>query len=73
MESLRPRHLTEFFEILWRRKKLIALMVVAVLIATYLVIRRVPNLYESRALVVVNLRNDDQGAAQRQRGRTHAA
>ncbi len=64
MESLRPRRLTEFLEILWRRKKLIALMVVAVLIATYLVIRRVPNLYESRALVVVNLRNDDQGAAQ---------
>ncbi len=64
MESLRPRRLTEFLEILWRRKKLLLLMALVMLIATLIVIRRIPNLYESRALVVVNLRSDQQSLAE---------
>jgi len=67
MESLRPRRLTEFFSILWRRKKLLLLMALVMLIATLIVIRRIPNLYESSALVVVNLRNDTEGLSEMNR------
>ena len=58
MGSLRPRSLTEFTGILWRRKKLLLLMSLAMMLATLIVIRRIPNIYESSALVVINLRND---------------
>ncbi len=64
MESLRPRRLTEFLEILWKRKKLLFLMTAVMMFATYFVIRRVPNIYESRSLVVVKLRSDEQGGSQ---------
>lgn len=63
MESLRPRRITEYVEVCWRRKRLIILMAAVMLIATFLVIRRLPNLYESRALVVItNQANDDRSA-----------
>src|SRR5262249_29696128 len=58
MGSLRPRQLTEFIGVLWRRKKLFLLMSLAMLLATLIVIRRIPNTYESSAKVVVNLHND---------------
>src|SRR5262245_45279507 len=58
MGSLRPRRLTEFISVLWRRKKLLLLMSMAMLLATLIVIRRIPNMYESSALIVINLRND---------------
>jgi succinoglycan biosynthesis transport protein ExoP len=58
MGSLRPRQLTELIGVLWRRKKLVLLMFLAMLLATLIVIRRIPNLYESSALVAINLRND---------------
>lgn len=64
MESLRPRRLTEFLEILWRRKRLLLLMALVMLIATLIVIRRIPNIYESRALIVVNLRSDQESLAE---------
>jgi len=64
MESLRPRRLPEFLSILWRRKKLLLLMALVMLIATLIVIRRIPNTYESSALVVVNLRNDPDGLSE---------
>jgi uncharacterized protein involved in exopolysaccharide biosynthesis len=58
MGSLRPRQLTELIGVLWRRKKLVVLMFLAMLLATLIVIRRIPNLYESSALIAINLRND---------------
>ena len=58
MGSLRPRQLTELIGVLWRRKKLVLLMFLAMLLATLIVIRRIPNLYESSALIAINLRND---------------
>jgi uncharacterized protein involved in exopolysaccharide biosynthesis len=61
MGSLRPRQLTELIGVLWRRKKLVLLMSLAMLLATLIVIRRIPNTYESSATVVVNLRNDPTG------------
>src|SRR5262245_13186563 len=61
MESLRPRGLIEYLEILWRKKLLIFLVAASVLIATLLIIRRIPNLYESRSLIVISGQaNDDQ-------------
>src|SRR6266511_2122596 len=58
MGSLRPRQLTELISVLWRRKKLVILMSLAMLLATLIVIRRIPNIYESSALIAINLRND---------------
>src|SRR5262245_15140898 len=54
MESLRPRGLIEYFEIFWRKKLLILLVAAPVVIAAFQVIRRIPNLYESRALIVIS-------------------
>jgi uncharacterized protein involved in exopolysaccharide biosynthesis len=58
MGSLRPRQITEFIGVLWRRKRLILLMSLAMLLATLIVIRRIPSMYESSALIAINLRND---------------
>lgn len=54
MEILRPRGLFEYFEILRRKKLLIFLVATAVLIVAFLIIRRIPNLYESHALIVIS-------------------
>jgi uncharacterized protein involved in exopolysaccharide biosynthesis len=62
MESLRPRGLIEYFDIFWRKKLLIFLVAAPVVIAAFLVIRRIPNLYESHASIVISDRgngNDD--------------
>src|SRR5262247_114806 len=60
MGILRPRQLTELIGVLWRRKKLVILMSLAMLLATLIVIRRIPNVYESSALIAINLRNDQE-------------
>jgi uncharacterized protein involved in exopolysaccharide biosynthesis len=61
MESLRPRGVIEYLEILWGKKSLIFFVSASVLIATLLIIRRIPNLYESRSLIVITGQiNDDQ-------------
>ncbi|HKQ75632.1 MAG TPA: hypothetical protein VJ810_18180 [Blastocatellia bacterium] len=54
MESLRPRGVIEYLEILWRKKLLIFLVAASVLVATSLIIRRIPNVYESRSLIVIS-------------------
>src|SRR5215475_2349509 len=61
MESLRPRGVAEYLEILWRKKLLILLVAASVSVATFLIIRRIPSLYESRSLIVISGQaNDDQ-------------
>src|SRR5215468_8507541 len=61
MESLRPRGVFEYLEILWRKKLLIFMVAASVLIAALLIIHRIPNLYESRSLIVISGQaNDDQ-------------
>src|SRR4030095_5422780 len=61
MESLRPRGVIEYVGILWRKKSLIFLVSASVLIATTLIIRRIPMLYESRSLSALSGHaNDDQ-------------
>lgn len=54
MEILRPRGLSEYLGILWRKKLLILLVAASVSIATFLIIRRIPNVYESHALIVIS-------------------
>jgi len=54
MEILRPRGLFEYFEILWRKKLLIFLVAAFVAIASFLIIRRIPNSYESHASIVIS-------------------
>jgi uncharacterized protein involved in exopolysaccharide biosynthesis len=46
---------------------LLLLMALVMLIATLVVIRRIPNVYESRALVIINLRADPESASQMNR------
>jgi uncharacterized protein involved in exopolysaccharide biosynthesis len=54
MEILRPRGLSEYLGILWRKKLLILLVAASVSIAAFLIIRRIPNVYESHALIVIS-------------------
>ena len=60
MQILRPRGLFEYLGILWRKTLLILLVAASVSIATFLIIRRIPNVYESHALIVIS--NQGNGA-----------
>jgi uncharacterized protein involved in exopolysaccharide biosynthesis len=53
MESLRPRGVFEYLSIFWGKKLLILLVTLSVFIAAYVVVRRIPSLYEARALIVI--------------------
>jgi len=64
MINIRPRRITEYLEILWRRKMLFVLMTSALLISTIYIVRRVPNLYESRASVVITAPTTDERLVQ---------
>jgi uncharacterized protein involved in exopolysaccharide biosynthesis len=54
MEIMRPRGLFEYLGILWRKKLLILLVTASVSIAIFLIIRRIPGVYESHALIVIS-------------------
>ncbi len=54
--------MTEYLLILWRRKLLFTLVVLAMLIATYVAISRIPNVYQSSASVVVAGKQEDRSA-----------
>jgi uncharacterized protein involved in exopolysaccharide biosynthesis len=54
MEIMRPRGPSEYLRILWRKKLLILLVAASMSIATLLIIRRIPNVYESHALIVIS-------------------
>jgi len=53
MPSFRPRTLGEYFQMIWRRRLLLLLVVAVTLSAIFLVIRGIPDLYQSSASVVV--------------------
>lgn len=53
MTSFRPRNLSECVGALWTRRWLVLGLASVVLLSCYLVIRRIPDVYESRAVVVV--------------------
>jgi polysaccharide biosynthesis transport protein len=50
---IRPRRPFEWVEIIWRRKRVLFLMALVMMIAAYVIIRRLPAVYESRARIVV--------------------
>src|SRR5262245_1508582 len=54
MEIMRPRGLFEYLGILWRKKLLILLVAASVSIAATQIIRRIPNVYESHALIAIS-------------------
>src|SRR6185436_11397453 len=54
MESFRSRTFTEYVQVIWRRKLLIFLISAGMMLSTYFVINGLPNVYESRATVVIS-------------------
>lgn len=62
MASFRPRTFTEYLQVIWRRKLMIFLVSALMLISTFFVISRIPDVYESRASVVVAGPQEDRQA-----------
>lgn len=60
MASFRPRSLGDFRAILWRRKWLLLLVAAAMLQASWLVIKQLPDLYESRAQLAILTKPSDE-------------
>jgi uncharacterized protein involved in exopolysaccharide biosynthesis len=60
MASFRPRSLGDFSAILWRRKWLLLLVAAAMLQASWLVIKKLPDLYESRAQLAILTKPGDE-------------
>lgn len=61
MTGLRPRNLSEYLLLLWRRKLHIAMLTLGLVGATWWAINRLPNQYESRALVVLSGLQSEEG------------
>jgi uncharacterized protein involved in exopolysaccharide biosynthesis len=59
MSSYRPRTLTEYLQVIWRRKLLFFLVTAVLLISTFIVISRIPDVYQSSASVVVAGKQED--------------
>ena len=54
MGNIRPRKITELLALVWRRKAIIILVTAAMLLATLLLVKSLPDAYESRGLVIVS-------------------
>ena len=59
MSSYRPRSLSEYLQVIWRRRALFFLVAAVLLISTFIVIARTPDLYQSTASVVVAGKQED--------------
>lgn len=59
MSSYRPRSLSEYAQVIWRRKLLFFLIAAILLISTFIVIARMPDIYQSTASVVVAGKQED--------------
>ena len=59
MGSIRARSFSEYLQMIWRRRLVLLLVTSAVLIAAYIVINRLPDIYEARASVVVTGKQND--------------
>jgi uncharacterized protein involved in exopolysaccharide biosynthesis len=59
MGSVRPRALAEYLSLIWHRKLLIILIAAIVLKAAFTIINKLPEIYESRAALVVTARPSD--------------
>ncbi len=54
MGNIRPRKISELAAVIWQRKGVIILVTTAMLLATILIVKRIPDTYESRGLVIVS-------------------
>ncbi len=54
MGGIRPRNVSEWIQVVWRKKLMLLMIAAAVLIAAYIIISGMPHVYESRALVLVS-------------------
>jgi uncharacterized protein involved in exopolysaccharide biosynthesis len=59
MSSYRPRSLSEYVQVIWRRRLLFFLVAAVLLISTFIVIARMPDFYQSTASVVVAGKQED--------------
>lgn len=59
MSSYRPRSFSEYLQVIWRRRLLFFLVVAVLLISTFIVISRMPDIYQSTASVVVGGKQED--------------
>jgi uncharacterized protein involved in exopolysaccharide biosynthesis len=62
MASLRPRSIPEYMQMFWRRKWLFLFVAGATMIAAFIIINRLPNVYESKATIVVTGKQDERQA-----------
>ena len=62
MPSFRPRTFTEYLQLIWRRRLLFLLVFTAMLLATWIIVRRMPDQYQSQASIVVAGSQDDRAA-----------
>ena len=59
MPSFRPRTFTEYLQLIWQRKLLFFLVTLAMLLATFVIVRRIPDQYQSKASIVIAGGQDD--------------
>ena len=59
MSSYRPRSLSEYVQVIWRRRLLFFLVAAILLISTFIVIAKMPDFYQSTASVVVAGKQED--------------
>src|SRR5436305_6690956 len=62
MPSFRPRTFTEYLQLIWHRKLLFFLVFMAMLLATFVIVRRIPDQYQSKASIVIAGSQDDRSA-----------
>jgi uncharacterized protein involved in exopolysaccharide biosynthesis len=62
MPSFRPRTFTEYLQLIWHRKLLFFLVSMSMLLATFVIVRRIPDQYQSKASIVVAGSQDDRSA-----------
>jgi uncharacterized protein involved in exopolysaccharide biosynthesis len=59
MTNFRPRTITEYLQLIWRRRLLFFLVAAGMLIATFLFVSQLPSIYEARATVVTAAGQND--------------
>jgi uncharacterized protein involved in exopolysaccharide biosynthesis len=62
MPSFRPRTFTEYLQLIWHRKLLFFLVSMSMLLATFVIVRRIPDQYQSKASIVIAGSQDDRSA-----------
>ena len=62
MRHTRTRTLSDYLQILWRRKLMLLLVFVPLLVIAFLIIAKMPDVYESRASIVVANHQSDRQA-----------